>query len=74
VNNLSHLSTIELMVGLRFDLSFFNTDTAITFLEVPQCFPKAFLEGTNTYGIFYIIWLLLSLQQGEEGGEQFIMD
>jgi hypothetical protein len=53
VKSLSHLSTTELIVLFNFDLSFFKTDTAITFLEVPHCLPKAFLDGTNTYGIFF---------------------
>jgi hypothetical protein len=38
---------------LTFELLFLRIDTVITFLVVPHAVPKAFFDGTNTYGTFF---------------------
>ena len=53
MNNLSHSLTIFLISSFNFDVLFLRIDTVITFLVVPQAVPKAFLEGTKTYGTFW---------------------
>lgn len=52
MNNLSHSPTTLWISSLTFDNLFFKIDTAITFLVVPHAVPKAFFDGTNTYGTF----------------------
>lgn len=52
MNNLSHSLTTFLISSFNFDVLFLRIDTVITFLVVPQAVPKAFLEGTKTYGTF----------------------
>ena len=52
INSLSHWSRIFLISSLADDFSFLRMDTQITFLDVPHDFPRAFLDGTNTYGTF----------------------
>ena len=54
------------------DLTFFRIDTQMTFLEVPHDFPRAFLEGTNTYGTFYVKMKVLSIRRGWGDEEQFL--
>lgn len=44
----------------------------MTFLEVPHDFPRAFLEGTNTYGTFYVKMKVLSIRRGWGDEEQFL--
>lgn len=39
---------------MTLDILFFKIETVITFLVVPQAAPKAFFEGTKTYGTFWI--------------------
>ena len=53
MNNLSHSLTILLISSLRFDCLFLRIDTVMTFLVVPHAVPKAFFDGTNTYGTFF---------------------
>lgn len=48
MNSLSHEFLTSLISSLRLDFVFFKMETHMTFLDVPQAFPKAFLDGTNT--------------------------
>ena len=45
------------------ELLFFNIDTVITFLVVPQAVPKAFFESTKTYGMFYLLLFVPSTRK-----------
>ena len=48
INSLSHWSLISRISSLSFDDVFFKIEIQITFLDVPQAFPKAFFEGIKT--------------------------
>ena len=52
MNNLSHSPTIFWISSLTFENLFLTIETVMTFLVVPQAAPKAFFEGTKTYGTF----------------------
>lgn len=53
MNNLSQSPTILWISSLILDILFLRIDTVITFLVVPQAVPKAFFDGTKTYGTFW---------------------
>ena len=52
MKSLSHSPTILWISSLTLENLFLTMETVITFLVVPQAAPKAFFDGTNTYGTF----------------------
>lgn len=63
MKSLSHSPTILWISSLTFDILFFKIETVMTFLVVPHAAPKAFFDGTKTYGTFWIIKLFTFYSQ-----------
>lgn len=74
IKSRSHWSRIVLISSLALDLVFLSMETQITFREVPQDFPKAFFDGTNTYGTFYLKYRVLFIRKGLVSVIQSIME